>query len=88
MGVARCTHTTLQTSIGNVVVSLNPYQQLPIYTAERIRTYAGRNMYELPPHIYAIADETYRALKERRDQGVIITGESGAGAAVDCSGRE
>ena len=69
----------VQTYIGNVVVSINPYQDLSIYTPEKIREYAGRNQYELPPHIYALADGAYRALKERRDQTVIITGESGTG---------
>ncbi len=69
-----------QTYIGSVVISLNPYQPLPIYTSEHIFHYTGRNLYELKPHIYALADDAYRSLKEKnRDQCVIITGESGAG---------
>jgi myosin-1 len=71
-----------QTYIGNVLISVNPYQDLSIYTPDKIRQYAGRNLYEVPPHIFAIADETYRALKDRRDQVVIITGESGAGLYI------
>ena len=69
----------MQTYIGNVVVSVNPYQTLGIFTKQHVSDYAGRNLYELPPHIYAVADEVYRAMKENRDQVVIITGESGAG---------
>ena len=40
-----------QTYIGNVVVSVNPYQHLPIYSASVIAQYRSRNIYELPPHM-------------------------------------
>eukprot|EP00042_Codosiga_hollandica_P058625 m.886786 g.886786 ORF g.886786 m.886786 type:complete len:1857 (-) comp59913_c0_seq1:203-5773(-) len=69
----------IYTYIGNVVVSVNPYQVLPIYSQAKMLDYSGRHLYEMPPHIYATADAVYRAMKERRDQVVIITGESGAG---------
>jgi myosin I len=37
-------------------------------------------MYEHPPHIYAIAEDSIAALRSRRmNQCVIISGESGAG---------
>ncbi len=49
--------SSMQTYIGNVVVSLNPYQPLKIYTPAKIMEYSGRHLYELPPHIYAPADE-------------------------------
>ena len=41
-----------QTYIGNVVVSVNPYRSLPLYTQELISEYRSRNIYELPPHVY------------------------------------
>nr|XP_054751011.1 unconventional myosin-Ib-like [Lytechinus pictus] len=68
------------TYIGNVVVSVNPYTKLPLYTMEKIMEYRGMNLYELPPHIYAITDDAYRDMRDKnRDQCVIISGESGAG---------
>ncbi|XP_077993002.1 unconventional myosin-Ia-like [Glandiceps talaboti] len=68
------------TYIGNVVVSVNPYKKLPLYGENKILEYRGRNLYELPPHIYAISDDAYRAMRDRnQDQCVIISGESGAG---------
>ena len=48
-----------------------------------------RYMYELQPHIYALAEDTYRSLlTEHEAQCVIISGESGAGKTeVRCSMR-
>nr|CAB3264154.1 unconventional myosin-Ib-like [Phallusia mammillata] len=45
-----------------------------------IERYKGRNLYELPPHIYAVSDLAYRSMKNyNRDQCIMITGESGSG---------
>ena len=44
-------HDFLQTYIGNVAVSVNPYKTLDIYNEETIEKYRGRNFYELPPHM-------------------------------------
>lgn len=41
-----------QTYIGTVVVSVNPYRDLPIYSQDVIEKYRGENLYELPPHMY------------------------------------
>ncbi|EPQ15630.1 Myosin-Ia [Myotis brandtii] len=70
----------IYTYIGNVLVSVNPYQQLPIYGPEFITKYQECTFYELKPHIYALANVAYQSLKFRdRDQCILITGESGAG---------
>ncbi|XP_076456187.1 unconventional myosin-Ia-like isoform X9 [Babylonia areolata] len=73
-------HQQIYTYIGNVVVSVNPYQKLPLYTHSVVEEYRSRNIYELPPHIYAIADDAYRSMRDRSlDQCIIISGESGSG---------
>ncbi|KAM9265187.1 unconventional myosin-Ia [Morus bassanus] len=70
----------IYTYIGNVVISVNPYQSLPIYTPEKVQEYHNCNFFTVKPHIYAIADDAYRSLRDRdRDQCILITGESGAG---------
>lgn len=70
----------IYTYIGNVVISMNPYEQLPIYGPEFIAKYRDYTFYELKPHIYALANVAYQSLKDRdRDQCILITGESGAG---------
>ncbi|XP_053482829.1 unconventional myosin-Ib isoform X3 [Ictalurus furcatus] len=76
----RFEHNEIYTYIGSVVISMNPYKSLPIYTPEKVEEYRNRNFYELSPHIYALADEAYRSLRDQdKDQCILITGESGAG---------
>ena len=42
----------VQTYIGDVVVSVNPYKTLDIYKDSDIKYYDGRPMYEVAPHVY------------------------------------
>nr|CAB3264155.1 unconventional myosin-Ic-like [Phallusia mammillata] len=70
----------IYTYIGSVLVSVNPYQQLSFYTQYHMEKYQGVNFYEMPPHVYAIADNVYRSMRnESCDQCILISGESGAG---------
>ncbi|XP_077447178.1 unconventional myosin-Ig isoform X1 [Stigmatopora argus] len=70
----------IYTYIGDVVVSVNPYKQMDIYGKDAINLYRGRELYENPPHLYAISDAAYKAMKRRaRDTCIVISGESGAG---------
>uniref|UniRef100_A0AAR2JEG9 Myosin IG n=1 Tax=Pygocentrus nattereri TaxID=42514 RepID=A0AAR2JEG9_PYGNA len=70
----------IYTFIGEVVVSVNPYRQMDVYGKDAIDAYRGRELYENPPHLYAVADAAYKAMKRRaKDTCIVISGESGAG---------
>uniref|UniRef100_A0A671L042 Osteoclast-stimulating factor 1 n=1 Tax=Sinocyclocheilus anshuiensis TaxID=1608454 RepID=A0A671L042_9TELE len=71
------------TYIGSVLISVNPFKQLPYFTDREIELYQGAAQYENPPHIYALADNMYRNMMiDSENQCVIISGESGAGKTV------
>lgn len=40
-----------QTYIGTLLVSLNPYKELDIYSKKQMDSYMGVNFFELPPHM-------------------------------------
>ncbi|CAG0921158.1 unnamed protein product, partial [Notodromas monacha] len=70
----------IYTYTGSILVAVNPYQILPIYTGEQIKLYRDKKIGELPPHIFAIGDNAYSHMRRfRQDQCVVISGESGAG---------
>ena len=56
----------IYTFIGSILSAVNPYKELgPFYSEEMIERYNKRAIGELPPHIFAIANEAYYAMWKR-----------------------
>ncbi|XP_070820436.1 unconventional myosin-Ih [Chaetodon trifascialis] len=76
----RFSNDLIYTYIGTLLVSVNPYKELDIYNKKQMELYMGINFFELPPHIYALADNAYQTmLTEFNNHFILISGESGAG---------
>lgn len=70
----------IYTNIGTILVSINPYQMLPIYSIDTIRQYANKGNRKLKPHVYDIANAALGPCKlYNESQSILISGESGAG---------
>lgn len=78
----------IYTRIGNVLVNLNPYTPLPLYSHSLITKIQSSTQHLSEPHIYEIAYSALRSMREDcKSQSIVITGESGSGkteAAKHC----
>ena len=60
---------------------VNPFQRLPhLYDGHMMDQYRGHALGELSPHVFAIAETSFEAMrKENASQSILVSGESGAG---------
>lgn len=66
----------------SVLVSINPFKQLPIYTVNIMANFSHTSPNRLdPPHTFAIANSAFNNMRNNsKNQAILISGESGAGA--------
>ncbi|WFC99334.1 Myosin type-2 heavy chain 1 [Malassezia yamatoensis] len=73
----------IYTYSGIVLIAVNPFFSLNLYSPEIIQAYAGRRKGELEPHLFAVAEDAYRCMiRENRNQTIVVSGESGAGKTM------
>ncbi|KAJ4797274.1 myosin 2 [Rhynchospora pubera] len=77
----RYEHNQIYTYAGNILIAVNPFQWSPyLYGTHMMEQYKDADLGELSPHVFAIADVAYRAMKkEGKSNSILVSGESGAG---------
>lgn len=75
----------IHTYAGNgCLVVLNPMRNLALYSEKVMQLFRGCKREEVPPHVYATAQDAYRnLLTSRTDQAIIFAGRSGAGKTTN-----
>ncbi|XP_053322761.1 myosin-IIIa [Spea bombifrons] len=70
----------IYTYVGDILVAVNPFRSLDIYSSQYSQLYLGEKRTANPPHIFAVADIAYQSMVTyNTDQCIVISGESGAG---------
>ncbi|XP_025779779.1 unconventional myosin-XVI [Puma concolor] len=73
----------IYTFIGDILLLVNPFKELPIYSTMVSQLYlssSGQPCSSLPPHIFSCAERAFHQLfQEQRSQCFILSGERGSG---------
>nr|XP_045001828.1 unconventional myosin-XVI isoform X2 [Jaculus jaculus] len=73
----------IHTFIGDILLLVNPFKELPIYSAMVSQLYlspTGQRVPSLPPHLFSCAERAFhRLFQERQPQCFILSGERGSG---------
>ncbi|KAG8138875.1 hypothetical protein E2320_001663 [Naja naja] len=69
----RYNRSQLYTYVGDILIAVNPFRNLDLYSTKHSRLYMGAKRTCNPPHIFAMADTAYQSMC------IVISGESGAG---------
>ncbi|KAH3682256.1 hypothetical protein WICPIJ_006766 [Wickerhamomyces pijperi] len=80
----RYSQLNIYTYSGIVLIATNPFQRVDqLYSSDIIQAYSGKRRGELDPHLFAIAEDAYRCMKQdQKNQTIVVSGESGAGKTV------
>lgn len=74
----------IYTYSGLVLVAMNPFAKVDIYSRQMMKEFVGKTRNQVVPHVYAVAEEAYRKMiLFNENQSIIVSGESGAGKTVN-----
>ena len=56
--VFRYAKDKIYTFVANILIAVNPYKEIKdLYSSGAIKSYAGKSLGTMPPHVFAIADK-------------------------------
>ena len=75
----------IYTYIGEILIAMNPYKDMPLYNQEYAAKYALGGEPSKRPHVFATALSCFKSMAHTGiDQSCVISGDSGAGKDRDC----
>ncbi|XP_051881505.1 unconventional myosin-XVI [Pristis pectinata] len=84
----RFSNNQIYTYIGHILLLVNPYKELSIYSTmvtQLYRSSTGKLCSSLPPHIFSCTERALHMMwQEQRPQCFILSGESGSGKTEVC----
>jgi myosin heavy subunit len=71
----------IYTRTGPILIALNPFKWLDLYSDKTVARYHKAATNVLPAHCYAVGEDAYQSMcrPNGQDQSLVICGESGAG---------
>ena len=75
----------IYTDTGSILIAVNPFAPMPhLYGLHMMEQYRGMVLGELSPHVYAIADESYRQMRrEGKSQSILVRWAAALGCCGD-----
>ena len=75
---ARYARDDIYTCAGSILVSVNPFKQVPSYgdaLMARCKAAGAKELHEMPPHVFVVAESAFRGmLSEGKQQAILISG--------------
>ncbi|XP_062568549.1 myosin-IIIb-like [Saccostrea cucullata] len=71
----------IYTNVGDILIAVNPYKDLPLYDKKNHEEYGWRDFKaNLPPHVFQVAARAYSRMRQNQtNQIILVCGESGSG---------
>ena len=62
----RYSEGAIYTYTGTILIALNPWRELSLYSEEQLARYRDQPLGSMPPHLFAVADSAFRGMRQAR----------------------